>query len=228
MGWKAASLIISNVTTVDAEKLLQKMKIEQFEKIADEPYDVAIYPRAQQIYIGIYRQNLIISSWDITDPAFSKELSEYEQVLTDLFPASEICTIQLHSGVNHWGYAVIRNGEKVRIRCGNADQGTIIDFGEPLEEELELLSKSEIKNGKRIYHLDDDEPYAEDQVGENFVAEIWKRYTGKNLFQDDEVFEFNLAGFKTSKPFTGSTPAPATTATAPIPAVKKPWWKFWL
>ncbi|RFM34638.1 DUF6928 family protein [Chitinophaga silvisoli] len=222
MGWKTASLIISNVTTVDAEKLLQELGIEQFKKTGDEPYDVAIYPKEQQIFVGIYHQHLVISSWQITELSFSKELSKYEQVLTALFPASEICTMQLHSGVNHWGYALIKNGEKIRVRCGNADEGTIIDFGEPLQEELALLSKSKLEGEKRMYYLDGKEPYEECQVGENFVAEIYKRYTGVNLFEDDGIFEFNLMGFETPKP--GSVKKPLSTSTL---TTKKPWWKIW-
>jgi hypothetical protein len=224
MGWKTASMIISNVTTVDAEKLLKALGIEQFEKIDDEPYDVAIYPKEQQVYIGIYHQNLVISSWNITDPSFNTEISKYEKVLIALFPASEICTLQLHSGVNQWGFAVIKNGEKIRVKCGDAEDGTTIDFGEPLQEESELLSKSKLENGKRIYYLDDEAPYAEDQVGENFVAEMYKRYTGVNLFEDDGIFEFNLEGFVMPKPVPKSKPAAAPTST---PGIKKPWWKIW-
>lgn len=237
MGWKAASIIISNVTTVDAEKLLQELGFEQFTTIDDEPYDVAVYPEKCQIFIGVYKNNLIISSWEITDHSFGKELSTFEQKLSNLFPASEICTIQLHSGVNHWGYAIVKNGEKIRVRCGNADQGTIIELGEPLLEEQELLSKSEIKDGRRIYHLRDDEPYEEDQVGENFVSSIWARYTGKEFFEDEDMFEFMLSGFKTTKAVSSTQPThkqqsasnqqSVTDQQSENTNVTKPWWKFW-
>lgn len=228
MGWKAASMIISNVTTVDAEKLLQKLGIEQFEKIEDEPYDVAVYPDNHQIFIGVYKQNLIISSWEITDLSFDKVLSPFEQKLSAIFPASEICTIQLHSVVNHWAYSIVKNGEKIRVRSGNSDQGTIIELGEPLLEEQALLAKSEIKDGRRIYHLKDEAPYEEDQVGENFVSALWARYTGVELFADDDMFEFMLAGFKIPKSTRASAPVVAPSRENPKPVVViKPWWKFW-
>lgn len=171
-------------------------------KIEDEPYDVAIYPDADKIFIGTYKSNLIISVNNLPFEFFSKSLSALEEKFITLFPNSEICALSLNSVINHWGYAIIKDGKKIRARTGDADNGTTLDFGEPVQEELELLSKSKIEDsGQRRYYFEKDfnEAYFEDQVGENFVFEIFKRYTGTKLDYDDELlFETNFNGFQIS------------------------------
>jgi hypothetical protein len=130
---------------------------------------------------------------------FEDNETQIEKTLSRIFPNSEICSIVLHSAVNLWGYAVTQNGQIIRARAGSADDGTFVEIGEPLEEEKELLSKSKLDdNGNRIYFLNDslDEPFNEDQVGENYVFSICKRYFGEELDRaDDLLFETTLTGY---------------------------------
>jgi hypothetical protein len=80
------------------------------------------------------------------------------------------------------------------------DSGTVLDFGNPVREELELLSRSTLNSkGEREYRLGrNEEVDREDQVGENFVFELVKRYTGKKLDEDDDFFEAGLYDGKTN------------------------------
>ena len=152
--------------------------------------------------------------------------------INPIFPNSEICSIVLHSAVNLWGYSVTQNGQKIRARAGSADDGTFVEIGEPLEEEKELLSKSKLDdNGNRTYLLDDfpNEPFNEDQVGENFVFSICKRYFDEELdCADDLLFETTLTGyrFETVKQRTSTQQTNKQNSIDKIDNVK-PWWKFW-
>jgi hypothetical protein len=125
------------------------------------------------------------------------EASERERRLLSLFPIGEICSVVLQSVINIWGFSLIKDGKKIRVKSGNADTGTTVDAGQPLDQELELLSKARINpDGTRYYQFGDD-VYNEDQVGENFVFQIYSRYTGIPLDQDDELlFETSFAGYK--------------------------------
>lgn len=90
--------------------------------------------------------------------------------------------------------------KKIRARAGNSDDGTFVEIGEPLDEEKELLSKSKLdENGNKVYVLDEfpDETFSEDQVGENFVFLICKRYFDQELDSaHDLLFKTTLAGYQ--------------------------------
>jgi hypothetical protein len=92
---------------------------------------------------------------------------------------------------------------------------------------MDLLSKSKSdEHGNRIYLLEDypDEPFEEDQVGENFVFSICKRYFGEELDSADELFDTTLTGFKYKKVAKETTPNDSAQKKG---NGSKPWWKFW-
>lgn len=184
MGWKASAIIIHRPIQIDTEELLHDLGFDSLTRIEDETFDGVINPEDNCVYIGFYKDNLLICAPDIPMLLFEKFETPVEKFLKHRFPKAEICSIMLQSTVNLWGFAVIVNGQKIRVKAGCAEDGTFIDMGEPLDEEKELLSKSKLyEDGSRIYFLDDfpDEPFHEDQVGENFVFSICKRYFEEEL-----------------------------------------------
>ena len=230
MGWKASTIIINKPTQVDNEMLLEELGFNNLIKIEDEPFEVAINPDDNCVYIGTYKDNLLICAPDIPMLFFEEFETPTETILKQKFPNAEICSIILHSVVNLWGYSVTKNGQKIRARAGSSNDGTFVEFGEPLEEEKELLSKSTLdENGNRIYLLDEfpDQPFNEDQVGENFVFSICKRYFDEELdTADDLLFETILTGYQYGiiKP---NTSIQKNQLDLNNTEVKKPWWKFW-
>jgi len=224
MGWKVSTIIVNPKSEIDKEKLLNKLGFFNLTKIEDQPFEVAINPDDGKVYIGTYKDNLLISAPDLPLTFFEDNLTVAEKVLTEYFPKSEVCSIVLHSSVNLWGYSVIKGGKKLRARAGSSDDGTFVELGEPLEQEKELLSKSTIDtNGNRSYLLEEfpDEPMTEDQVGENFVFEICSRYFGTQLDRaDDLLFETVLIGYSYSKDSQTTVTKTQTNNN------QKPWWKF--
>ncbi|MES1218420.1 MAG: hypothetical protein ABUT20_23135 [Bacteroidota bacterium] len=206
MGWKLNSIIINPSTDINHVELLDKLGFKNLTKLEDEPYDSAMYPDKDKVYIGNYKNSIIICVDNLPFKFYTKSLSDTENTLIKYFPDSEICAVSLQSTVNHFGFAVIKAGKKIRVKAGDADIGTEIDIGEPLEQEQELLSKSKIDDtGQRLYYLNgnSDEPYLENQVGENFVFEIFKRYTDELLDEDDDLLDTNFAAYKFSEePFS--------------------------
>ena len=57
MGWKASTIIIHKPTDIDNKKLLQELGFEKLKKIKDEPFEVAINPKDNNVYIGSYKNN---------------------------------------------------------------------------------------------------------------------------------------------------------------------------
>lgn len=208
MGWKISSVIINNDIDWDNNIVLEKLGFKNLDKIEDQPFDVAMCPGEDEIYIGRYKNNIIISESNLPLNFFSSNFSDIEEKFIEIFPNSEICAVSLQSTINHFGFAVIKDGKKIRVKAGDWDNGTIIDSGNPLEQEVELLSQSRVDDkGQRLYYLHNqtDEPYREDQVGENFVFEIFKRYTGEALNADEDLLDTIFTGYRISskrkKPF---------------------------
>lgn len=223
MGWKASIIIINKPTVIDNETLLRDLGLTDLKMIKEEVLEVVINPNNKKVYIGTYQENLLICISDLPMQLIESKESEAEKILKNTFPHSEICSIVLHSVVNLWGYSVIKNSVKIRARAGSADDGTFIELGEPLDEEKELLSKSTIDtNGTRTYLFEDfpDEPFTEDQVGENFVFAISNRYFDEQLDCNDELlFETKLSGYSYRKITLLKNANPTSNS--------KPWWKFW-
>ena len=208
MGWKTALIIINKPSKVNHEELLKDIGIKRFCKSADSTFDNMIGLFTSRIYIGEYRDNLIIYEWGLVERIIEKDDKDSEKLLTKKFPDSEICVIELVSTVGFWGYKVFDKGKLIRHRAGDSEKGTYIDSGTPLDEERELLSKSSIDgSGHRLYKFDDqtDEVLSEDQVGENFVFEICRRYFGESLDTAEHLLYYtNFVGYR-----------------------KKAWWRFW-
>ena len=208
MGWKISIIIVNKPTKVDNEKLLRDLGIKRFIKTDDTTFENTIGLFTNKIYIGEYKDNLIIYEWTLPDKIIQNNDTESEKLLVRKFPNSEICIIKLVSNVNFWGYKIINKGRIIRHRAGDGDKGTYIDSGAPLEEEIPLLNKSSIDgDGNKFYKFDEqpDELFSEDQVGENFVFEICKRYFGETLDTADELLYNTI--------FIGYQ--------------KKAWWRFW-
>lgn len=203
MGWKSATIIVNTDSQLEVESVLERLGFSNLELIGSEPFESAIYPtRDDIVYCGRYKNNLIICHNEIPFTFLNPEVLDEELILNNLFPNIEICAILLQSVVNLWGYSLSKNGQKIRVRGGSSDSGTMVDFGDPLKEETELLSHSTVnETGERVYKLPEfpEELFTEDQVGESFVFKIAERYFGKPLDQADELLfesQFSCYSYK--------------------------------
>lgn len=212
-----------------AAELLEKLGFSGVTAADPESFDRAIYLNDARLFVGHYKECTILSEPSLTEDFFVKENSWLEQKLIELLPVAEICIVSLHSGMNHWGYIVIKDGKRIRERLGDSDNGTTLDKGEPLEEEKELLAQSRLeKKGQRMYYLkyDPSEPYTEDQIGEQFVFEMFRRYTGEALDHNDDLMETSFEGFNVTWPKMNKAVSQPVNV-AQTKTGTKPWWKFW-
>ncbi|TCI90580.1 DUF6928 family protein [Tenacibaculum sp. M341] len=202
MGWKVSALIVNSDKRVDEKELLSKLGFNQLKEIESKSFDEIMNPDDDEVYIGTHKGNLIICAQDFPTTFLNQVVLKGEKALTSYFPNIEICSILLHSVVNFWGYSISKNNEKIRVRGGSAESGTFIEYGNPVEQELDLLSKSTENDGERLFSFEDDpdEVYTDDQVGENFVFEITKRYFNESLDVNDELLETELKGFSYQNP----------------------------
>ncbi len=200
MGWKISTLIINSDSQVDEQELLKQMGFYELSPIEAKSFDEVMNPDNKEVYIGSYKGNILICVQELPTTFLNQIILKGEKALANFFSEeTEICAIVLHSVVNFWGYSVSKNNEKLRVRAGSAEDGTFIEYGNPLQEEKELLSKAKQIEGKRLFHFEEhpEEYFTDDQVGENFVFDITKRYFGETLdLADDLLFETKLNGYR--------------------------------
>jgi hypothetical protein len=228
MGWKASMIIINSEQKFDKDEFFNSLGFYDLKKGDKQPFESVINPDDDKIYIGNYNGNTIICLQHLTFEAIDPSLSRAEVILSNTFQDTDIVTFILHSVVNLWGYSIVNNGKKVRVRAGDSEE-LIIERGEILEEEKELFSKSKLNDkGERVYIFDDmpDDEFSDDQVGENFVFDISTKYLGQSLDACDELFETEFEGytFSKSKP---EKEIESNNISIQNQKTKNPWWKIW-
>jgi len=205
MGWNLASVLVNSPKRINHIELLNNLGFYSLKRLEDEPYETAMYPDSDKVYIGYFKNNLIIVAENLPFEFYNNSLSKIENIFIDYFPESEIGAVSLQSAINHFGFALIKDGNKIRTKSGDAELGTVIDWGEPLDQERNLLAKSKLnEDGQREYYFEEDSelPYLENQVGENFVFEIFNRFTGTSFDEDDELLNtyFEAYSFSENSP----------------------------
>lgn len=228
MGWKASMIIINSEQKFDKDEFFNSLGFYDLKKNDKQPFESVINPDDDKIYIGNYNGNTIMCLQHLTFEAIDSSLSRAEVILSNTFQDTDIVTFILHSVANLWGYSIVNNGKKVRVRAGDSEE-LIIESGEILEEEKELFSKSKLNDkGERVYIFDDmpDDEFSDDQVGENFVFDISAKYLGQSLDACDELFETEFEGytFSKSKP---EKEIESNNISIQNQKTKNPWWKIW-
>lgn len=228
MGWKASMIIINSEQKFDKDEFFNSLGFYDLKKNDKQPFESVINPDDDKIYIGNYNGNTIMCLQHLTFEAIDSSLSRAEVILSNTFQDTDIVTFILHSVANLWGYSIVNNGKKVRVRAGDSEE-LIIERGEILEEEKELFSKSKLNDkGERVYIFDDmpDDEFSDDQVGENFVFDISTKYLGQSLDTCDELFETEFEGytFSKSKP---EKEIESNNISIQNQKTKNPWWKIW-
>ena len=195
--------------------------------IAPEPFEITCNPPEGQVFIGAFNGCVLICAQEIAYESMQYDVAPTEQILSEIYPDTEIASFWLLSGTNSWGYSIVKNGQKIRLRAGNVQEldGLEMESGTPLPEEEELFAHSILtEGGSRRYKLDGDTDYEyeEEQVGENFVFEVAGRYLGCRFDGCDELlFETELRGYSYERESDSELHSKTK------PTSQRSWWKFW-
>jgi len=148
--------------------------------------------KSDDLFIGTYKDNLVIANPGLTYGFFAAEPSEIEKRFVAAFPSSEIAAIAENSTVGEFGYAIIDKGQRIRVRHG-CDGEIYTDIGDALQEEEEI-SAGHIFDPEELDEMRED---MDEEEVQNMVAfeaswrtpaQISKRYFGDcidNLDKDD-------------------------------------------
>jgi hypothetical protein len=213
MGWKASMIIIQNPNNLrDENTLLKHLGLNDFVYREDTVLDECIFPGDESINIGYFNNNIIIcDDCQVIDNFMTEEIGEIESQLVSLFPTSEILSVACISTTNYHGYSLTKNGKKIRTKSLNADDGFYSNFGELIEEEKPIYSKSETVDGKRIWKYQElpNEVFYEDQMMEDFTFGVAKRLLGVRIdteesdaLMEDVVFKKYIKPINNSSTFS--------------------------
>lgn len=210
MGWKLSSLLIDTDKIINDNAFLKALGFNNYTSIEEKTFEEVMNPNVGDIYIGTYKNKTIICVQEIPLQFLDESIEVIEENLITLSNNHEISAVALHSVVNFYGFSYVKNGIKYRAKSGASDEGLISEYGEPLDVELELLSKSYVNSdNERVFQLDEypDDVFTEDQMGEEFVFQIFDHYFDEPLdTADDLLFETKFRGYSINPSREKTTP----------------------
>ena len=135
MGFKIFIIAITNCVNVNTIDIPSKIGFNELQSGKEISIRDAQYENG--VFIGKHDDTIFIVSSELVFQFYNDKPSELEKKLIKEFPNSEIAILTLDQTTDFYGYNIISNGERRRVRYGGGTE-IEIDFGEKLPEELEI------------------------------------------------------------------------------------------
>lgn len=189
MGYKISMISVKQpASLIREEDLLLHLGFKSLVLSGSTTLDACMYPLDKSVNIGVYNSCILIcDDYQLTNkletPVRPEVLSDYEKILSALYPGSEILTVACHSVVNYHMYSLVKDGKKIRFKTVSSD-GPVQSYGEELEEEKEIYAQSTIINGERLFRdprFTDQFEYHEDELMEDFTFKVAARHLGVDI-----------------------------------------------
>jgi len=137
MAWNKYYIVVTNQQGATPIETLTKLHLTNYQAIGDANFPQT--NKSNDLFIGIYEDKLIIANPDLTYGFFAAEPSDIEKKFVEVFPTSKIAALAENSTVGEFGYTIIDNGQRIRVKHG-CDGEIYTDIGEPIPEEQTILS----------------------------------------------------------------------------------------
>ncbi len=215
MGWKASCILINergpgHLGTMPphdpqrARRLIEDLGLGPCRSRGMTTFDEGIYP--DRLVVGAYDGAAVIGDPQIIDAGFSPADDPLLGRALALFPKATIVRVGLHSVVNLWTYAYFEAGVLIRAYGGAAEEGVVVDQGEPLPEEQPHFERSIVRDGERLFYADIGGRMAEFSVGaygETLAFEVMGRFFGCLIGRDHpriDPFALTMEAFERVPP----------------------------
>lgn len=184
MAWNKYYIIVKSPKLTNTKEILTKLNLAQYKPTEEVPLHYSNKP--ETLFTGFYKDSFIVVHPDLAFHFFGETQSETEKLFIDTFPESEIAALVENSTVGLYSYAIIDNGQKIRMKDG-CDGEVYNDKGDLLPEEKEILSQ-------KIFEDEEIEEMKEDGMSDEEVTAMinheasWrvpnlltKRYFGETI-----------------------------------------------
>lgn len=191
MSWKIYLIIISNASNISTSEVPQKIGLGNLKPTIEISMGEAQYENG--ISIGKYGDKIFIVSQTYVFKFYDKTPSEFEKRLCESFPNSEIAVLTLNGTVDLYGYNIIKNSKRLRVKSG-ADLDLYIDFGDKLPEELaisneKIFSDDELKDIKNDLSTKEFQKLLDQEISIRTTFRLTKRYFGKQVDEAGSDYE---------------------------------------
>ena len=136
MAWNKYYIVVTNRPNEVPDDLLKKLELTGYIKVGQADFHDT--NKSNDLFIGSYGDNLVIANPDLTYAFFAIQPTQIEKKFIEIFPDSEIAALAENSSVGEFGYAIIENNARVRIKHG-CDGNIYNELGDLLYEEEEIL-----------------------------------------------------------------------------------------
>lgn len=196
MAWNKYYVFVKGVGVEDVKDLLLK------ELVPEKEVNLFDTNKPQTLFAGEYNGCLILVEKHLPFEFFGAGLDAQAKALVDLFPEAEIGALLQNSTVGQYGYAVIKEGKRIRTKHGSEEE-VYFESGTPLEEEQESPDEP-------LFEEEELDEMREDGLSEKEIREIIrferdfrvpgklvKRYLGV-IFNDLDPAEVKLTQYRRS------------------------------
>lgn len=137
MAWNKYYVFVKAPESTDMDTLLVSLGLGHYKPV--EKVNLLDSNKPETLFAGFYQGNLLLVHPDLAFHFFGEEQSETERLFIQTFPGKEIAALIENSTVGLFGYAILENGHKVRMKDGS-DGEIYHDAGELLPEEQVILA----------------------------------------------------------------------------------------
>jgi hypothetical protein len=193
MAWNKYYIFVSNQEKIDFDTTLPKLGLNNYKAVSE--VDLYATNKPKTLFVSNYKGYLIFVHPDLVFQFFKDEVTDTEKFFIDNFPNSVIGAIYSNETVGGFGFALIENGQRIRVKHGS-DGEIYNDIGNILQEEEAILSQP-------IFEEEELEEMSEDMDEEelkNYIAfeasyrvpmELTKRFLGERIdVLDGEAVKF--------------------------------------
>ena len=182
-------IIITHVMNVNVTQLKTFIGFDKLSAGSEVSFfDAQLVNRG--MFYGTYQDNIIIISNKLSLSFYYKDPSEFEKQLLLYAPKSDITVLTLDDRNSFYGYALIKDGVRQRVKAGT-DTEVFVDVGKNLNEEDVLLQSNlipadELDAMKKEHDANYVNKQIEYEVGKRIPIKLLTRFFGNNI---DEVAE---------------------------------------
>lgn len=186
MGWKFYTIFVKDHTLKDNDEvisLLSSLNLKNYEYVGEIGLDESL--NTNFFCIGNVDNSLLITHQNLAMDFFDETKSKTENAIIDRFPKSEICSLVYFSTTDLYGYSLIRNGKRIRVKSGS-DGEVFVNVGKRLDIEKEIkkkgvFDKEELEEMKEEFEREEINMMIDDAVGIRTVFAMTGWYLGKPI-----------------------------------------------
>jgi len=191
MSWKLYLIVITNAAKISTAEVPEKIGVDNL----SPKQEISLHQAqsAKGLFIGKHKDKLVIVSQDLVFDFYEKSPSDFEKKVLAAFPNSEIAVLTLNGTTDLYGYSIIKDGKRQRVKSG-ADLELYVDYGEKLQEEIDVLKEKlfdddELQEMKEEYSKQELKKVIDQEVSIRAAFRLSKRYFGKAFDEAGSDFE---------------------------------------